>query len=160
MKTTVLNPFTLDPLEHSNQHGIEFLDEHLTVQDDVEASDINTIVRIFGVTGEVPHGRIAALTGDFTDLPTDYHTAQNLVLEAQNIFMELPSQQRDRFQNDPGQFLDFIHNSSNYDEAVKLGFIPPKENPPPLQNGSPDPKEVKTTPTAPPGVNDAAHSST
>lgn len=159
MKTEVLNPFTIDPVKHSSDNSIAFHDESLTVQADVEASDINTIVRQFGVTGELPYGTIPPLTGDFSNYPTDYHTAQNLIIEAQDVFMQLPSDQRARFDNNPGNFLDFIHNDSNYDEAVNLGYIFPKESPS-STGGLPDPKPVTTSPTASPGVNDAAHSST
>ena len=29
---------------------------------------------------------------------------------------------RDRFQNDPGRFLEFANDASNYDEALKMGL--------------------------------------
>lgn len=158
MKITVLNPFTLDPAEHSDQTTLHCEDKSLTVQADVEASDINTIVRQFGVTGELPYGSIAPYTADLTNFPTDYHEAQNFIIQSQELFMDLPSSQRTRFDNNPGKFLDFIADDNNRDEAISLGFLP-KPDPLPT-DGFPVSKSGETTPTATPGVNNAAHSST
>ena len=34
----------------------------------------------------------------------------------------MPAEVRDRFQNDPGRFLEFANDASNYDEALKMGL--------------------------------------
>ena len=33
-----------------------------------------------------------------------------------------PRNYRDRFQNDPGRFLEFANDASNYDEALRMGL--------------------------------------
>ncbi|AXH77730.1 MAG: internal scaffolding protein [Microviridae sp.] len=123
MKTNVINPFTLDLDAHALEHGISFPEPSLTVQADKEQADINNIVKQFGVTNMLPYGKQAFTGEDFTDLPTDYHTAMNIVRDSDDYFMQFPANIRSRFDNDAGKLLDFINDSSNYDEAVKLGFI-------------------------------------
>lgn len=122
-KTVVLNPFTLDVDAHALSHGISFPEASLTVQADAEQADINYIVKQFGLTGMLPYGRQAVTDVDFTDMPTDYHTALNLIHEADSYFMQFPADARSRFDNDAGKFLSFINDSANYEEAVSLGFI-------------------------------------
>ena len=34
----------------------------------------------------------------------------------------MPAEVRDRFQNDPGRFLEFANDASNYEEALKMGL--------------------------------------
>ncbi len=60
--------------------------------------------------------------GDFTG-PSDYHTALNKIMDAEEAFSDLDSRLRDRFQNDPAQLLEFISNSENYEEALNLGLL-------------------------------------
>lgn len=140
-KTLVLNPFTLDPDDHSNAHGISFPEPSLTVQADVEQSDINFIVRQFGLTHELPYGLQVPEFTDFSDAPNDYHAAMNFIREADAGFMTMPADVRSRFQNDAGQFLDFVSSPDNYQDAIALGLVPPRvedepsastETPPPV----------------------------
>lgn len=124
MKILVLNPFTLDPDSHSISHGTINDQDSLTVQADAESSDINFIVKQFGVTGMLPYGRHQPFYDDVSDIPNDYRTALDLVRQADNEFLQLSSGLRDRFGNNPQSFFDFIHDSSNRDEAISLGLIP------------------------------------
>lgn len=115
-------PYNYDTMEVSNATGLECLDESLAQQHAKEESDINTIVRRFGLTGELPNGVRAPQYGDFTEA-TDYHTAMNAVIAANNSFMQLPADVRARFNNDAGAFVDFCSDDKNRDEAKKLGLI-------------------------------------
>lgn len=141
---TVLNPFTLDVDAHSNLHGLECKDESLTVQADLQQSDINFIVKQFGLTHELPFGRAVPVYADYHDVPNDYHAAQMFVQDAEEAFMLLPAEARARFGNDAGKFLDFVADDNNRDEAVKLGFVPPSSVP------LPNPADVPTQSTAAP----------
>ena len=47
----------------------------------------------------------------------------NIVIEAQENFSELQTHIRKRFGNDPEQFLDFVTNENNKDEATRLGML-------------------------------------
>lgn len=53
----------------------------------------------------------------------DYHQSLQKVLDANAAFMQLDPNVRARFNNDPGALLDFMSDSKNQDEAVKLGII-------------------------------------
>lgn len=97
-------------------------EEGVTQQQFAEECDINTIVRRFGLTGELPGDFKAPQYGDFTDVG-DYQTALNSVLRAQEEFMSLPGEIRARFQNDPQQLLLFVHDEKNREEAQKLGLL-------------------------------------
>ncbi|WNK14487.1 MAG: internal scaffolding protein [Microvirus sp.] len=123
---TVLNPFNLDLDAHSNAHGLSCPEESLTVQADLEQSDINYIVRVFGVTKQLPFGNDIPFYDDVTDIPTDYHSALNQIIASDAAFMQLDAIVRAKFSNDPGLFLDFINDESNYDEASSLGLVPSK----------------------------------
>lgn len=97
----------------------------LTKQSFREAADINGIVRRFGLTGQLPvgNGRIP-MTGDFASAP-DFQTSMNLVIQARQAFEALPAKWRERFGHDPANFLSFVEDPKNRDEAVKLGLIQP-----------------------------------
>jgi phage internal scaffolding protein len=119
-------PYNYDTMQASNETGLECLDESLAQQHAKDETDINTIVRRFGLTGELPNGVRAPQYGDFTDA-TDYHTAMNAVIAANNSFMQLPADVRARFNNDPGAFVDFCSDDKNRDEAKKLVSNPAPE---------------------------------
>lgn len=97
-------------------------DVRQAVQSGKDEADINWIVSRYLKTGELPAATNAAHYGDFTGI-SDYHTALNSVIAADEAFMALPATLRARFENDPGQLLDFLADSKNRDEAVKLGLI-------------------------------------
>jgi phage internal scaffolding protein len=64
---------------------------------------------------------MTAQYGDYTEV-NEYKEAQNLVLRAQEGFAALPSAVRNRFNNDPGQFLEFATNPENFDEMCDMGL--------------------------------------
>ncbi|WNK14534.1 MAG: internal scaffolding protein [Microvirus sp.] len=122
-KIIVLNPFTLDLDVHSNLHSTTFDDVSLTSQNDVQQSDINYIVKQFGLTHELPYGRSIPEYADYTDIPNDYHAARQYIDELNDAFMAYPAEIRSRFENNPANLLDFLNDNNNRDEALQLGFI-------------------------------------
>lgn len=92
--------------------------------------DINTVMRKYQLTGVLEHtNTFQGQYGEFADIE-DYQTSLNKVMDAQDMFMSLPSSIRRRFDNDPGEFLAFTTDEKNHDELVELGLIPkpaPKE---------------------------------
>lgn len=97
--------------------------ESMTKQSFKDECDINNILKKYQKTGLLNH--VNQHKGDYTDLTqnVDYHTAQNMIIQAQNSFNSLPSSIRLKFNNDPGQFLDFVHNPDNVDEMKSMGLI-------------------------------------
>jgi phage internal scaffolding protein len=102
----------------------EVIDDGKTQQSFKEEVDINTIVRRFGLTGELPPDFRMPVSGDFTGV-SDFHSAMNMVRSAQEAFMQLPGEMRDRFGHDPAKLMSFLEDSGNRDEALKLGLIAP-----------------------------------
>lgn len=91
--------------------------------------DINNIMAKYQKTGEFTHAtNKQGVYADFTNI-TDYRAMVDTVMYAREAFALLPAQVRARFRNDPAQLLEFIQNDKNYDEAVKLGLLTPKDLP-------------------------------
>ena len=84
-------------------------------------ADINTIMKKFQKGEAIDHyAKHKLVYGEAT--PTDYHTSMNIVRNAETMFMELPSNVRNRFENDPAAFLEFVQNPENVSEAQALGL--------------------------------------
>nr|AVQ10222.1 minor capsid protein [Gokushovirinae environmental samples] len=140
----VRNPYNYDSDEVSQETGLTCTDESLTSQQFLQESDINYIAEKFLRTGEAPQVLNLPTAGDFSGI-FDFQSAMNTLAQAKNEFMSLPAKIRNRFSNDPAQLLDFVADKDNYDEAVKLGFIQPKETP----DGQSSTGSPETTPEKP-----------
>jgi len=138
--------FNYDRDAVSVDSGLVCEDESLALQSAKDESDINTIVRKFGLTGELPNDLKMPQSGDFTDVP-DFHTAMNLVRSAQEEFLRVPADVRARFSNDPQKLMSFLEDESNRDEARKLGF---------LAEPVPVPEPMRVQVVAPSGTPDGA----
>ncbi len=66
------------------------------------------------------------MQGDFSGA-LDYQEAQNLIIRAKEQFDSLPSNVRDRFNNDPVKMLSFIENPENIEACIELGIFEKKE---------------------------------
>lgn len=118
-------PYNYDVEAASDESGLECADPSLAVQDARDEVDINTIVRRFGLTGKLPEDVPAPSYGDFVGI-TSYHDAMNAVAKAHESFDAMPADVRSRFQNDPGQFVEFCSDPANVDEMRKLGLVVPE----------------------------------
>lgn len=96
--------------------------EAVVQQQFAEEVDINTIVRRFGLTGELPDEVRVPMSGDFTDV-MDYKSALDAVRAADAGFMELPAELRARFENDPQRLMMFMADDKNRAEAIALGLV-------------------------------------
>jgi phage internal scaffolding protein len=115
-------PYNYDKDAASNESGLHCEDVTLTQQHFKDECDINNILRQFNVTGLLPEAPLSPRYGDFTGI-SDYQTALNQVIAAEDEFMSLPANIRARFNNDPGQLIDFMENNENRNEAIKLGLV-------------------------------------
>lgn len=87
--------------------------------------DINCIISRFNTTGYLVDPTLPRREyqyGDFSNL-SDYQTAMNTVIEAQAAFEALPSSVKQRFNYSPVALLEFMADTANREEAVKLGLI-------------------------------------
>jgi phage internal scaffolding protein len=121
-KLHIRTPYNYDMLIASHDSGLECKGKSLAKQSFKEECDINTIVRMFGVTGKVPVLAIEPSYGDFSGV-SDYHSAMNKIKEAEASFMALPAKLRQKFDHDPNALLNFLENEQNRDEAIQLGLI-------------------------------------
>jgi phage internal scaffolding protein len=117
-------PYNYDLDAASNESGLGCEDPSLAQQHYKDECDINTILQKFNITGLLPESPLSPRYGDFTGI-SDYHTALNRVIAAQDEFDGLPANIRARFENDPAQLIEFLENSENRQEAEKLGLVEP-----------------------------------
>lgn len=88
-----------------------------------ERVNINSIVAKYKRTGLFPQRNDRPRYGDFTGL-TDFHEAQTRIVAAEQDFLLLPAEIRNRFGNDPGQLIQFINDPENEAEARRIGLLP------------------------------------
>lgn len=114
-----------------------------------DESDINNILKQYKLTGQIRHISAKAAMGAYQDLPDpiEFQDAMNLVISSEESFSTLPAHVRDRFGNDPVQFLEFMANPANQDEAIKLGLAKDSREP---VSGPPSSPPVSPAPPAPP----------
>lgn len=93
-----------------------------TEQSKASEANINTIMARAIKTGMVPIRTVSPLYGDFSECVT-YHETLDKINEAYDDFMKIPSQIRNRFQNDPHKFMEFLQNPNNLEEAIALGLV-------------------------------------
>lgn len=106
---------------------ISFDDPSLAHQAFAAECDIRNIMNKYKKTGLISHVTSSfAQYGDFTNIP-DFRDAMDIVINAQDSFDSLPAEIRNRFANDPGDFLDFASKEENRDELVRLGILHKKE---------------------------------
>lgn len=109
--------------------GTRNTEESLTNQADAHDCDINIIMRKYTTTGQLPRVKSEeAQYGDFSQVQ-DYRQCLETVRAANEQFMALPSAVRKRFANSPENFLQFVADPANQEEAEKLGLTEPKKSP-------------------------------
>lgn len=95
----------------------------MTKQADANDCSIDTILKKFQKTGMIDHlAKGEGFYGDVSDM-VNYQEALDLVCRANNLFMSMSPDVRERFDNNPSKMLSFLDNPNNYDEAVALGMV-------------------------------------
>jgi len=113
----------------------------MTKQEFVAECDINNIVKLYSTTGQLNHLSAKAAQGAFDDLPdpVDFQESIHILQQAERAFLDLPAKVRDRFHQDPAQFLAFMADPANEKEARELGLLKPA-------TPTPAPMEVRIVP--------------
>lgn len=133
-------PFRYDTVMVMEETSLHCEDESLAVQSDAEDADINTLVKRFHITGEMPQRVTPPLEADFVGT-TSYQEALNLIRHAEESFMELPAEVRAKLNHDPGELVAIFSNPNRIQEARDLGLMPLADKP----------VEASQTPPSPPG---------
>lgn len=148
----VRSPYNYDMMEASIASGLHCFDPSLTVQDQKDEVDINTIVERFKITGLPPEDVRAPTSGDFTDV-VDFRGAMDAIVSARESFQRMLGPVRERFGNDPARFVDFCSDPRNRAEMLKLGLLDPgkvrKDAPPVARTASRDRSGDGRVPTPP-----------
>jgi len=113
------------PFRTNERNRVKFYPrgESLTHQSAKDECDINRIMLKWQKTGVLTHAQnFQGQYGDFTHVTGDYQEHMNAVIEANDMFMTLPANVRKRFDNDPGEFLEFVNDPDNLEEMQRLGL--------------------------------------
>lgn len=117
-------------------------DETLVEQSHKDKCDITNIISRFQETGVLQH--VNNHHGEYGFATAmDFQNAMELVVKAENNFKSLPAKIRNRFNNDPSLYLDFVQNPDNIEEMYSLGMAkrPPEDVKDDKQQGDIPPKE-------------------
>lgn len=100
-----------------------------TQQQFKEECDVNNILRNYVSTGVLTHvSDVAPEFGDYSEVPSDYGEALELIRRSNDEFMTLPSEVRERFDNQPVNLIKFLQDENNREEAEKLGLVNKRVN--------------------------------
>lgn len=102
--------------------------EHsMTRQEFAAECDINTIMKKYEVTGQLPQNMQGGepVYFDTTTLPPDLMSAMAYLKSAEQAFMMLPAVVRREFDNDPVKFVDYGSNPANLEQMREWGLAPP-----------------------------------
>jgi len=95
---------------------------YFTEQSHKRECDVNYIIQKYDKTGLISHiSRFEGKFGDMTGL--EFKAIQDKIANAQSMFNALPSEVRNKFNNDPSALLSFMDDPENRDEAIELGLI-------------------------------------
>lgn len=101
-------------------------DSPYTKQSFKDECDINIILNRYMSTGELPV--LNERSPQYLDVTAscNFQESMQYVAEAQSLFNELPSSIRNRFNNNPAEFLSFCSNEKNHRELAEMGLLKPQ----------------------------------
>lgn len=118
--------------------GVSFSGVGRTKQAMKDSCDINLIMGRYLRSGNVDHLARHEPSYGFAS-PQTFHESMNVVRKAEEMFLDLPSELRKRFGNDPGAFLEFVQARDaesgellHLEEMRELGLAKPAEAPAPI----------------------------
>jgi hypothetical protein len=93
--------------------------------------DVNNIVRRHAKTGVLPNAHaFEGIYGEFDSI--DLREAEEKVMKANELFMEVPSAIRAEFNNDAGAFIDYATDPANLEQMRQWKLAPlPEPDPEP-----------------------------
>ena len=110
-----------------------------------EESEINNILRSHDRNQHIESiHRGNAIYSDFSNI-TDFTEALEMIQEAKDEFMNIPSDIREKFQNDPGKFYQYASNPDNHDGLVELGLAKKESVAMPTEPATPEPAEPQNS---------------
>jgi hypothetical protein len=146
-------PYNHDVDAESERTALYTVGPTMTQQHQSAETDINNIVKNFGITGKLPLVEMPPTYTDFSEV-FDFQSAMNTLKEAQDSFAALPANIRSRFENDPARFVAYVDHCLEREDIEPLremGLAVPraKETPQPPPEATPAPNASETAPKAP-----------
>lgn len=131
VQTRIYSRFST-PDSSAVQFGVSMTQQHFK-----DECDINNILKSY--RGKIPTSEEPAFFMDCTvnDLQSAYEIAEDIG----SRFDSLDSEVRAKFNNNPLELLEFVHNADNQTAAIELGLLPK-----PI---SVEPTPVESTPAPP-----------
>jgi len=121
-KVFIRSPYNYNVGEASIESGLACTGECIVKKSFKDECDINSILKRWGITGQVVIPERLPMSGDFTGID-DFHSAMNAVRSAQDAFMQIPPDVRKRFGHDPQELIAFLGDDKNRAEAERLGLV-------------------------------------
>lgn len=101
----------------------------LTRQEMKDECDINLLLKRYRDHGVPPAMRVGEPRYlDCSEVP-DFREAMDIVINAEQAFMQLPADVRKQLDNDPAKFLVFAQDPENLEQMRKWGLAPPEKAP-------------------------------
>lgn len=112
-----------------NRVTLDCGDNLVTKQSHKDECDIHRILKQYQRTGVITH--VQRAEAQFLDLPDalDFQNSIHILREAEEAFASLPATVREKFRNDPGEFLAAFQDPSRADELRAMGFLKPAPAP-------------------------------
>lgn len=110
---------------YKQEDGVNNSTPSMTQQQFKDECDINKIMERYlrtGVLSDPLDRRGTPKYGDYAGLG-DYMDHMNKVVEANEMFEALPAAIRKRFNNNPGELIEFVMDENNRKEAEMLGLV-------------------------------------
>lgn len=117
--TTTKDRFTIACDEHGNKHleYVDTIDRYASIQSFKDECDISNIVNRVIMTGDASLlQRRSSTFGDFTDLPSDLHSLEMVMKNAEAAYASMPVGKFASF----AEFLDAFSSQSKFDAAFKV----------------------------------------
>lgn len=100
----------------------------LTIQEAARDTDINELARRFGVTqlATIFRADDPAFYGDASAVPRDLNDAYEQLRDANTKFNMLDANIREKFGNNYREYVSWVNDEKNYEEAINLGLLSDK----------------------------------
>ena len=110
------------PKRFKRKVSLTFPEPTLTEASHGPKTRISNILKQFEQTGLVQHiNTHKGIYADYTDAP-NYEEAMMQIAEANSMFESVPARIRAEFNNNPGEFIDFMSDPENRDAIEALGL--------------------------------------
>ena len=101
----IRSAYTYDTDAVPKDTALDTGEDAVTQQSFKDECDINILLAKFAVTGQLPDNVRVPQYVDFEEA-FDFQSSMNVIRAAEEAFNAMPAEVRDRFQNDPGRFLE------------------------------------------------------